>query len=86
MDTAQLWARCRAGDASSRACLIERYLPLAQALSRRVRTVVTAIADSDANALAAQIENQGNQQYQTKNEIGYLVNRHTKKIICKHTV
>ena len=47
MDTAQLWARCRAGDASSRERLIERYLPLAQALSRRVRAIDTAVADSD---------------------------------------
>ncbi len=53
MDTAQLWARCRAGDAPSRACLIERYLPLAQALSRRVRRFDTPIADGDDLASAA---------------------------------
>lgn len=53
MDTAQLWARCRAGDASSRERLIERYMPLAQALSRRVRAIDTAVADSDDLASAA---------------------------------
>ena len=53
MDTAQLWARCRAGDASSRAALIERYIPLARTLSRRVRMVDTPLADADDLASAA---------------------------------
>jgi len=47
VDTAQLWARCRAGDASARSQLIERYLPLARNLSRRVRAVGTAVTDGD---------------------------------------
>ena len=53
MDTAQLWARCRAGDASSRALLIERYLPLARNLSRRVRALGTPVTDGDDLASAA---------------------------------
>jgi RNA polymerase sigma factor for flagellar operon FliA len=53
VDTAQLWARCRAGDATSRALLIERYLPLARNLSRRVRAVGTAVTDSDDLTSAA---------------------------------
>ena len=54
MDTAQLWARCRAGDASARAALIERYIPLARALARRIR-VATALADADDMLSAALI-------------------------------
>ena len=53
MDTTQLWARCRAGDAQSRASLIERYLPLARDLSRRVRAIGTPVTDSDDLASAA---------------------------------
>lgn len=53
MDTAQLWSRCRAGDAHSRALLIERYLPLARNLSRRVRAVWTPVTDEDDLASAA---------------------------------
>jgi RNA polymerase sigma factor for flagellar operon FliA len=53
VDTAQLWARCRAGDAHSRATLIERYLPLARTLSRRVRAVGTPVTDGDDLASAA---------------------------------
>jgi RNA polymerase sigma factor for flagellar operon FliA len=53
VDTAQLWARCRAGDASSRAALIERYLPLARNLSRRVRALGTPVTDADDLASAA---------------------------------
>ncbi len=52
MDTAQLWARCRAGDASARVTLIERYVPLARALARRIR-VATPLADSDDMVSAA---------------------------------
>lgn len=54
MDTAQLWARCRAGDASARAALIERYMPLARALARRIR-VATPLADADDMLSAALI-------------------------------
>ena len=53
MDTAQLWARCRAGDASARVALIERYLALARALSRRIRMVHSPLADDDDLASAA---------------------------------
>ncbi len=53
MDPAQLWARCRAGDASARSALIERYWPLARGLSRRVRLVGTPLADADDIASAA---------------------------------
>lgn len=53
MDTAQAWARCRTGDAESRALLIERYLPLARNMSRRVRAIGTAVTDGDDLASAA---------------------------------
>jgi RNA polymerase sigma factor for flagellar operon FliA len=53
VDTAQLWARCRAGDASSRGTLIERYMPLARGLARRRRLVDTPLADEDDLASAA---------------------------------
>ena len=53
MDTAQLWARCRAGDASSRGALIERYIPLARGLARRRRLVDTPVTDQDDLASAA---------------------------------
>ena len=53
METAQLWARCRAGDACSRSALIERYIPLARNLARRVRLVDTPLADADDLASAA---------------------------------
>ena len=46
LDTAQLWARCRAGDAESRGRLIERYVPLARTCARRVR-IESAVLDSD---------------------------------------
>lgn len=52
MDAIELWARCRAGDAQSRSLLIERYLPLARSLSRRV-TIATAVADGDDLSSAA---------------------------------
>lgn len=44
--TAQLWARCRAGDNSARGALIERYAPLAKACARRVR-IESAMIDAD---------------------------------------
>ena len=47
MDTAQLWARCRVGDAQARATLIERHMPLARALARRVHLVDHPLADAD---------------------------------------
>jgi RNA polymerase sigma factor for flagellar operon FliA len=53
VDSAQVWARCRAGDASARSALIERYMPLARTLSRRVRLVDTPLADGDDLASAA---------------------------------
>ena len=53
MDVTQLWVRCKAGDAQARAALIERYLPLARALSRRVRMVDSPLSDSDDLASAA---------------------------------
>jgi len=46
LETAQLWARCRAGDAESRGRLIERYVPLARTCARRVR-IESAVLDSD---------------------------------------
>ena len=52
MDTAQLWARCRAGDAHSRSLLIERYLPLARSLSGRV-SIATPVVDGDDLSSAA---------------------------------
>jgi RNA polymerase sigma factor for flagellar operon FliA len=55
VDVAQLWARCRAGDAQARAALIERYVPLARSLSRRVRMVGSALTDADDIASAAVI-------------------------------
>ena len=53
MDAEQLWARSRAGDAQSRSLLIERYLPLARGLSRRVRTTETPVTDGDDLTSAA---------------------------------
>lgn len=46
MDVAQAWAHCRAGDASARASLIERYAPLAKTCARRVH-FESAMADAD---------------------------------------
>lgn len=46
MDTALLWARCRAGDVESRARLIERFIPLARVCARRMR-VESAMVDAD---------------------------------------
>jgi RNA polymerase sigma factor for flagellar operon FliA len=53
VDKAQLWASCRAGDASARATLIELHVPLAKALARRVRLVDCPLADADDLASAA---------------------------------
>lgn len=50
--TAHLWERCRAGDATARAELIELYMPLARALSRRVRLSDTPVADGEDLASA----------------------------------
>lgn len=54
MDTAQLWAGCRAGDADARCALIERYATLATSLARGVRPA-TALADRDDLESAALI-------------------------------
>ena len=53
MDVAQLWARCRAGDAQARGALIERYVSLARSLARRVRMVSSPLSDDDDIASAA---------------------------------
>jgi RNA polymerase sigma factor for flagellar operon FliA len=53
VDSAQLWARCRAGDACARSALIERHITLARNLARRVRLVDTPLADADDLASAA---------------------------------
>ncbi|TMB74390.1 MAG: sigma-70 family RNA polymerase sigma factor [Chloroflexi bacterium] len=53
MDTAQLWARCRSGDASARGALIERYWVLARALAKRIRLVNSPLAEDDDLASAA---------------------------------
>ena len=53
MDTAQLWTRCRSGDASARALLIERYVPLARAVAHGVRAGWTVVVDADDLSSAA---------------------------------
>ncbi len=55
METAQLWARCRAGDAASRALLIERYVPLARGIARGMRVAAGALMDADDVGSAASI-------------------------------
>ncbi|HKW79100.1 MAG TPA: sigma-70 family RNA polymerase sigma factor [Candidatus Limnocylindria bacterium] len=52
MESAQVWARCRAGDAASRDALIERYLPLARNVARRA-PMTSALADADDMTSAA---------------------------------
>lgn len=47
MDTGQLWARCRAGDSASRCQLIERYVPLATAMARRMRVPTSPLTGRD---------------------------------------
>lgn len=48
-----LWALCRAGEASARASLIERYLPLAREVARHAHVGWSAVADGDDLASAA---------------------------------
>lgn len=47
METGQLWARCRAGDAEARAELIERYAALATSVARRLPVPLGALIDRD---------------------------------------
>ncbi len=55
MDTAQLWARCRAGDAESRCTLIERYAPLATRVARGMNVPVGVLVGRDDLESAALI-------------------------------
>jgi RNA polymerase sigma factor for flagellar operon FliA len=55
VDTGQLWASCRLGDSASRCALIERYAPLATALSRRMRIPTGALLGRDDVESAALI-------------------------------
>ena len=55
MDTAQLWAECRAGEVSARARLIEQYVPLAQAIARGMRVASGALMDADDVRSAASL-------------------------------
>jgi RNA polymerase sigma factor FliA len=54
-DSAQLWARCRKGDATARCALIERYLPLAARIARGMNVPVSAVAGPDDLESAALI-------------------------------
>ena len=47
METGQLWARCRAGDAEARAELIERYAALATSVARRMPVPLGPLIDRD---------------------------------------
>ena len=48
MDLADLWSRCKAGDAASRCALIERYSPMAARLSRRLHPAgITVVGPED---------------------------------------
>ncbi len=47
MDKAQLWARCRAGDADSRCALIEGYAPLAARVARGMNLPIGALVGRD---------------------------------------
>ena len=55
MDLAQLWANSRAGDASSRGALIERYCDLAIGIARCMRVPEASLADRDDLSSAAMI-------------------------------
>jgi len=46
-ETGELWARCRAGDATARHALIERYLPLCRRIARATKVLPTAARGSD---------------------------------------
>lgn len=47
MDSGQLWARSREGDAAARCKLIERYAPLATSVARRMRVPTGALMGQD---------------------------------------
>src|SRR3989454_2130836 len=54
-DSAQLWARCREGDAAARCALIERYVPLATRIAHGMNVPVGAVAGPDDLESAALI-------------------------------
>lgn len=54
-DSAQLWVRCRGGDAAARCALIERYAPLATRIARGMNVPIGAVAGSDDLESAALI-------------------------------
>src|SRR2546425_11219693 len=54
-DSAQLWARCREGDAAARCALIERFAPLATRIARGMNVPVGAVAGPDDLESAALI-------------------------------
>ena len=48
MDLAELWSRCKAGDAASRCALIERYSPMTGRIARRLHPAgITAVGPED---------------------------------------
>jgi RNA polymerase sigma factor FliA len=53
VDTARLWASCRAGDAASRGLLIERYTDLAIGIARCMRVPNATVTDRDDVVSAA---------------------------------
>jgi len=55
VDTGQLWASCRQGDSASRCALIERYVPLATSVARRMRVPTGALMGRDDVESAAQV-------------------------------
>ncbi len=55
METDQLWARCRAGDAAARGLLIEGYTSLAIGIARCMRVPQASLADRDDVVSAAVI-------------------------------
>src|SRR2546426_5871536 len=54
-DSAQLWARCREGDAAARCALIERHVPLATRIAHGMNVPVGAVAGPDDLESAALI-------------------------------
>lgn len=54
MDLADLWSRCKAGDAASRCALIERYSPMAGRIARRLHPAgVTSVGPEDLESAGA---------------------------------
>jgi RNA polymerase sigma factor for flagellar operon FliA len=47
LDTAQLWARRRAGDSAARAALIEQFVPLVLVIARGMRVASGSLMDAD---------------------------------------